>query len=354
MSKRLKTKPSQVSLAVAAFAAQTSGEATRYELPVLPAGPDSQPVDGRPTLFHDNAALAAAFNAKGRKIPLDVGHLTMWDGAAPAVGWVTEMFVKEDGSLWGYTELNADGQKLIDGKLFGFTSPTVRVLDVDAGWMVSGFVSLALTNSPALEMSANFSEDTAEEDEAEVATAEAAVAALTSTEATTETAPAAPEAAAALAAEPAADVAALTASVATLTAERDSALAQVASLTANTATLSAQVALFTEQIAALTAERDAARSDLAAFTAKGEADAIQAAIDEANVSGTAYPFEREMLTTYGVSHGLEKLKAYLSARPAFSSTTAATAAPATDVPAEVQAYLARHNLPLDAYLRGRG
>jgi len=108
----------------------------------------------------------------------------------------------------------------------------------------------------------------------------------------------------------------------TLTAERDAARTEVI-------TLSAQLATLTSQVSTLTAERDAARSELTAFTAKADSDAIQAAIDAANIAGRAYPFEREMLTTYGATQGLAKLQSYLTARPAV-----VPGAPATETPAD--------------------
>src|SRR5690606_10033297 len=133
-------------------------------LQVLPVGPTSIPADGRPALVHDNAALAAAFNTKARRALLDVGHLSEYTETA-AAGWIVELFVAEDGSLWAWTELTAEGQSLIDGRLFGFTSPTLRVRDTGEQWLVTGFKSLALTNNPALDtMSANFSAE-AEDDE---------------------------------------------------------------------------------------------------------------------------------------------------------------------------------------------
>lgn len=390
MSTRLKTKASALALAVAAsFASQSVTDAagvetTLYALAVLPAGPSSEPVDGRPTLFHDNTALAAAYNAKGRKIALDVGHLTTYDGAAPAVGWVQSMYVESDGSLWGLCQLNADGQALIDGAKFGYTSPTVRILAVEEGWIVRGFGALALTNNPALEMAANFAAETDDETDEEEVVAEIALdqaAAVTDivqevcrqVEAIAEVvieAPAA-ESTASLSAEPATEPAAevvaplvaivadaapetvaftafveLQTSLSALTAERDAALIDVNAL--NT-----QLATFTATVLTLTTERDAAVSDLAAFNATAATTAVQTAIDDANIAGKAYPFEREMLTSYATTHGLDKLTAYLASRPAKGAGATFTQTPADGVSADVQAYLAKQGLPVAAYVLGR-
>jgi phage I-like protein len=355
-------QPGVVALAVSSFASTAStgadGESvTLYDIPVLPAGSASAPVDRRfdgGRVLHDNEAIAALFNSKGRKAPVDVGHGTEWDGSAAAVGWVLSLYVAEDTSLWAKCELNAEGQGLIDGKKFGFTSPTLRGVGTETGdWMATSLKSLALTNNPALEMSSSFTVDAAESTEASApAAAEApaeveapAVDAAPTAEAPEAAAAALADAAPAPAEDTAGTFAALQTSTATLTTERDAALVEVQSLTT-------QLTSLTAQVASLTAERDTARSDLAAFTTKATTDAIQAAIDEANIAGRAYPFEREMLTTYGATQGLAKLSAYLTARPAFSSAVSPGTTPADGVPADVQAYLSRMGLPLAAYVAG--
>jgi hypothetical protein len=68
-----------LALAVAAFAATTDAATgvTSYTLPVLPAGGASVPIDNRfagRSLLHDNCAIAAAFNAKGREASVDIGQ----------------------------------------------------------------------------------------------------------------------------------------------------------------------------------------------------------------------------------------------------------------------------------------
>jgi len=358
-TKRLKTQPAVLALAVAAFAATTDATsgATSYALPVLPAGSASQPVDNRfdgRSLLHDNAAIAAAFNTKGRKAAVDIGHLTEWDGAAPAFGWVMSLFVAEDGSLWANCDLTADGLALVEGKKFGYTSPTLRGTFVETGdWMALSLKSLALTNNPALEMSSTFTaegEDETDEDEAPAVAADA-----TSAEpvAEAEATPAVEETTS-LAAQPAAetialaDFTALQATVTTLTAERDAAAAQVVTLTAQAAELNAQVL-------SLTTERDSARAELASFTEQADTAAMAAAIDEATVAGRVAPFEREVMETYGKQHGLTKLKEHMAARakPAAFGGSSASNNPASDVPADVRAYLESMGLSVTAYVAGR-
>lgn len=378
-TKRTKVKAGAVALAVAAtFSTQSIAEASAgapivvvYAMPVLPAGPTTQPVDGRPTLIHDNAAIAAAFNAKGRKVPLDVGHLTEYDGAAPAVGWVRELYVAEDGSLWAWCLMTSEGEALIDGKKFGYTSPTLRVIETEAGWQVMSLKSLALTNNPALEMSATFTaeDDTdadtdtdatttpaetnastepataaveASEAAAEGAgTAEAEKTAQTPAEAPAEAAEAetvadAPAETTALSASapvaPTAEVVALSATVASLTAERDAAAAQVVALTT--------------QVSALTAERDTAVQALATFKAEQTKAEVERVIAEFTAAGKCTPAEHEDLREYAASLGVDKLKASLSKRvPSAAFTRLSLPAASTDegpsVPPDVAEYLSQ-------------
>lgn len=345
-TKRTKVKAGAVALAVAAtFSTQSIAEAAAnapvivvYAMPVLPAGPNTQPVDGRPTLIHDNAAIAAAFNAKGRKVPLDVGHLTEYDGAAPAVGWVRELYVAEDGSLWAWCVMTSEGEALIDGKKFGYTSPTLRVIETEAGWQVMSLKSLALTNNPALEMSATFTaEDEADDEEAEAAEqpAEPATAGVEASEAVAEglgtteaektaqtpaeaqpeapaeagtaalsaTAPAAPSA-------PSAEVLALTASVTSLTTERDTAKTQVVALTSQVAALTSQVAALTEQ--------------LKAFESAELERKVLSALNDAQAAGKTTPAQREKLASWGRKDfaAFSEYVASLKALPAFSAPVA--------------------------------
>lgn len=370
-TKRTKVKAGAVALAVAAtFSTQSIAEAAAnapvivvYAMPVLPAGPNTQPVDGRPTLIHDNAAIAAAFNAKGRKVPLDVGHLTEYDGAAPAVGWVRELYVAEDGSLWAWCVMTSEGEALIDGKKFGYTSPTLRVIETEAGWQVMSLKSLALTNNPALEMSATFTaEDEADDEEAEateqpaepgsaaVESAETAAEGAGTTEdektaqtpaeaqeeAAAETVADAPAETTALSATapvaPTADVVALTASVAALTAERDAAASQVVALTS--------------QVAALTTERDTAVQALVTFKAEQTKAEVERVIAEFTAAGKCTPAEHEDLREYAASLGVDKLKASLSKRvPSAAFTRLSLPAASTDegpsVPPDVAEYLSQ-------------
>lgn len=276
-------------------------------LPVLPPSP-FKTTDGRSGIefSYDAAQVIANFNAKGRRIPLDIEHNTE-RGAEDtrARGWgvaLTDALHEADaglepGVLYGWFELTALGAQELGDKLYGFTSAVALGFWVDATHVqFTRIKSHTLTNNPGTEMpmafsaadaadvshdagytQENFSESDAQMLEqlktqlglaadADVVAVEAAVAALQASAAASANFSA--EAATSLA-----SVVALTAQLETATTELASAKEQLTAL--NAAAVEAKVGAAVE--AALTArkitpaQREAmtvfARADLAAFTA---------------------------------------------------------------------------------------
>lgn len=89
----------------------------------------------------------------GRKIPVDIGHATHDSplfGGSPldkaAVGWITALEARDTG-LWGKVDWLERGRKLVEGREFARQSPT---LELDEDGTITGLVSAALTNTPAL------------------------------------------------------------------------------------------------------------------------------------------------------------------------------------------------------------
>lgn len=89
----------------------------------------------------------------GRKIPVDIGHATHESplfGGSPmdkaAVGWITGLEARDSG-LWGKVDWLERGRKLVEGREFTRQSPT---LELDDDGTITGLVSAALTNTPAL------------------------------------------------------------------------------------------------------------------------------------------------------------------------------------------------------------
>jgi len=346
----MKTKIKKSALALAVTFAATAGAADAvevlYDLPVLPTGPQTQPVDGRPMLSHENVAIAASFNAKSRKVPLDVGHLTEFDGAAPAMGWVRELYVADDGSLWARCLMTAEGQALIDGRQFGYTSPTLRIIETEMGWTAMSLKSLALTNNPALEMSATFTAEDTEDDEseedapdttppaAETQAVEADTPAAVDAPAPAEQTPAdapteaaevqAPATAETPADDAAATFAALQGTTATLMAERDAARTEAITLSAQLATLTSQVSTLTAEVAAFSARATTAETALAQVQADQAERAVVAAVDGALAAGHFTVTLRETLLKQARNDlaGFTSMVASMRPNPAFTFSLA--------------------------------
>lgn len=106
--------------------------------------------DGRVFRAPPMEQLAASF---GRKIPVDIGHATHESplfGGSPmdkaAVGWITQLEARDTG-LWGKVDWLESGRKVVEGREFTRQSPT---LELDDDGTITGLVSAALTNTPAL------------------------------------------------------------------------------------------------------------------------------------------------------------------------------------------------------------
>lgn len=106
--------------------------------------------DGRVFRAPPMEQLAASFT---RRLPIDIGHATHESplfGGSPmdkaAVGWIDRFEARDDG-LWGHVDWNPDGRELVESRKFIRQSPT---LELDDDGTITGLVSAALTNTPAL------------------------------------------------------------------------------------------------------------------------------------------------------------------------------------------------------------
>ncbi|MEF1255994.1 phage protease [Vibrio sp. M260112] len=125
-------------------------------LPLVPKGIFTG-VDGRTWNNSQPDLVVARFN---KKRPFDVEHSTHIKAPkgepAPAYGWILKV-ENRDGEIWGYTEWNEDGQRLIDGKNYAFYSPAFGFL---GDGTVTAIASSGLTNDPNLDVPAlNHKED---------------------------------------------------------------------------------------------------------------------------------------------------------------------------------------------------
>lgn len=119
---------------------------------LMPVG-EFKGADGRgPYLASDLNALVDAFNADGRKLPIDENHsidLVGTEGKpSPALGWIVAMEIRDDG-LWGKVEWTPGGEWMLMSRAYGFISP-VFFHTQSAPFRVVKVLRAALTNNPNL------------------------------------------------------------------------------------------------------------------------------------------------------------------------------------------------------------
>jgi phage I-like protein len=120
---------------------------------LVPAG-DIRTRDGRAFGNATPAEVVSAFKAERKDVPIDYEHATQilapQGKAAPAVGWINEMDVR-DGALWGKVAWTEEGRGHVESKAYRYISPVVHLGDTRDVVRVS---SVALTNDPALYLEA--------------------------------------------------------------------------------------------------------------------------------------------------------------------------------------------------------
>lgn len=307
-----------------------------YALPVLPPSP-ATPVDGRPSFKYDAVAIVSTFRAQKRRLPVDLNHDTEFANyglQGRAVGWILDLFIADDGCLYAWVEATPEGDKLLDEKQFGYTSPT---LFIDEAGDAVQLKSLALTNNPALLMPSIF--DAADIDcntdckPSDCGTIRCDDASADADAYSAESGTPAGLTAVTYSAEQTAEA---FAQVSTLKAQLEAANTQITALTAERDTL-------TTSVQTLTAERDDARNQLTAFHADAKAKAITAAVEDAIKSGKATPAQRASLEAFAKAD-FDGFKAFVAAAPVIGiaqpSTFAATAPTAASVEDAVTAELA--------------
>lgn len=106
----------------------------------------------RRTYTLDPDALIARFNADDTRAPIDIGHATVTDHAAPAVGWVEQLEARADG-LYGKVEWLPGGKAVLAARTHRYVSPAFHHDDQNrATWLhsVALVAAPALANMPAL------------------------------------------------------------------------------------------------------------------------------------------------------------------------------------------------------------
>ena len=122
---------------------------------LTPAGPRLTGRDGRKWTMPDPDAVVTAFARHGSDLPIDIEHSTQIKGpkgeAAPAVGWIKEI-ANRAGALWGRVEWTADGAAQVAGRAYRYLSPAFN-FGKSTG-EVTEMVSAGLTNKPNFQLAA--------------------------------------------------------------------------------------------------------------------------------------------------------------------------------------------------------
>jgi phage I-like protein len=135
---------------------------------LLPKGADVVGRDGRKWINDKPAAVVSAFKRDFSPLPIDWNHATeyiaKYGGEAPAAGWIEELDLREDGSLWGKVTWTERGERSVNAREYRFLSPVFK-FDAETSRILQLF-GCALTNSPNLRLTAiNSREDEPEREE---------------------------------------------------------------------------------------------------------------------------------------------------------------------------------------------
>ena len=122
---------------------------------LLPAGSRIAGVDGREWSLDDPARLVAAVADRPADLVIDYDHAT--DVAAPmglpapAAGWIKQLAVRADGTVWGRVEWTAKAAAAIAAREWRYLSP---VFTFDARGAIVELLGAALVNRPNLKLAA--------------------------------------------------------------------------------------------------------------------------------------------------------------------------------------------------------
>ncbi|MFN3582607.1 phage protease [Phenylobacterium sp.] len=119
---------------------------------IFPAGPEIVARDGRTWTLPEPQALVEAFLRNQADLPFDLEHATEVKAPkgepAPAQGWVKELQVRADRTVWVRVDWNEAGRAAIASKSYRYVSPAFRF--TKEGREIVAVTSVALTTQPAL------------------------------------------------------------------------------------------------------------------------------------------------------------------------------------------------------------
>lgn len=121
---------------------------------ILPAGEVVTGRDGRFFIKPDALAIAENTKANGKDIPIDIDHQSIGQGAQ---GWVKELEVRDDTSIWGRVDWTKEGEKNVGDKSFRYTSPSVAytpTTEDQRSGVIIAIEAIGLTNNPNFRLQA--------------------------------------------------------------------------------------------------------------------------------------------------------------------------------------------------------
>lgn len=131
---------------------QINDMASTESLLLVPKRGTFRGMDGRTFNNSIPELIISRWKDSKHDIPIDVEHSTELRRPqglpAPAVGWITELTIAEDGSIAGVVNWTEEGRELIESKKYRYYSPAYLV-NRETGEVV-GLRSVGLTNVPNL------------------------------------------------------------------------------------------------------------------------------------------------------------------------------------------------------------
>lgn len=121
-------------------------------LVLVPAAGSFSGIDGRTFINSNPQRIIERWKKTGHDIPVDIEHATELRGpqglSAPAVGWISDLVVDQNGGIIGTVSWTEEGKELIASRKYRYFSPAYLV---DRNTKeIAGIRSIGLTNVPNL------------------------------------------------------------------------------------------------------------------------------------------------------------------------------------------------------------
>lgn len=121
-------------------------------LVLVPASGSFSGIDGRTFINSKPQRIIERWKKTGHDIPVDIEHSTELRGPqglpAPAVGWISDLAIAENGGIVGTVNWTEEGRELVSARKYRYFSPAYLV-DKNTK-EIAGIRSIGLTNVPNL------------------------------------------------------------------------------------------------------------------------------------------------------------------------------------------------------------